>query len=89
MKKRSVNFTLITFIAFIISASALAEKVFLKEEAGDYFRMKFYSSKELLKVNKINNKIYVKTLNNDLYQNLKKDLMNLEIKEVKPLLIRN
>lgn len=85
MKKRSVNFTLITFIAFIISASALAEKVFLKEEAGDYFRMKFYSSKELLKVNKINNKIYVKTLNDDLYQNLKKDLMNLKNSKIKSI----
>jgi len=72
--KTSHLFTFIA-IAFFHNASA---KIVQTESNDGFFRTKLYAQKELLKVNKLGNKVTLKTLNNEVYEELVRDLKKLE-----------
>lgn len=72
--KTSHLFTFL-FIAFLSNASA---KIVQTESNEGFFRTKLYAQKELLKVSKLGNKVTLNTLNNEVYEELLKDLKKLE-----------
>ncbi|OIQ16831.1 MAG: hypothetical protein BM556_14320 [Bacteriovorax sp. MedPE-SWde] len=71
--KTSHLFTILITV-FIYSVQA---KVVETESNDGFFRTKLFAEKQLLKVNKLGNKIILKTLNNEIYEELVKDLAKI------------
>ena len=75
MKKNNIlNFFLLLCITYNVAFAQL----FSTESTSDYYRLKFFTDNGLLKVSKINNIIYLKTLNNDIFNKLNKELGSLD-----------
>jgi tetratricopeptide (TPR) repeat protein len=78
MRIKTSHLFTILIAAFISTASA---KIVETETNDGFFRTKLYAQKELLKVNKLGNKITLKTLNNEVYEELLKDLKAINNKK--------
>ncbi|MBC7539026.1 MAG: tetratricopeptide repeat protein [Bacteriovorax sp.] len=58
---------------------SFAQSIMDQEKASTYLRWNFFTGRDQLQFNKKGNKVVIKTLNNDLYKNLKEELASLKI----------
>lgn len=72
--KNTLIFTFLLFTASVTTSAKIVET----ESNEDFYRVKFFAQKELLKVSKLENKLILKTLNNDVYNELKKDISSIK-----------
>ncbi|MFA6238979.1 MAG: tetratricopeptide repeat protein [Bacteriovorax sp.] len=78
--KKFFKFLTIFFISlFVLENISFAEGLIDQEKASTYLRWNFFTGRDQLQFNKLGNKVVIKTLNNDLYRNLKDELTAIKI----------
>lgn len=78
--KKFFKFLTIFFAAlFILENISFAQALLDQEKATTYLRWNFFTGRDQLQFNKKGNKVVIKTLNNDLFNNLKAELSSLKI----------
>lgn len=78
--KKLFKFLTIFFISlFVLENISFAQALIDQEKASTYLRWNFFTGRDQLQFNKKGNKVVIKTLNSDLYKNLKDELTALKI----------
>lgn len=78
--KKIFKFLTIFFISlFVLANISFAEGLVDQEKASTYLRWNFFTGRDQLQFNKKGNKVVIKTLNNELFKNLKDELASLKI----------
>lgn len=78
--KKFFKFLTIFFaLFFVLENISFAQAIVDQEKASTYLRWNFFTGRDQLQFNKKGNKVVIRTLNNDLYNNLKAELLSLKI----------
>ncbi len=78
--KKFFKFLTIFFVSiFILENISFAQSLLDQEKATTYLRWNFFTGRDQLQFNKKGNKVVIKTLNTELYNNLKAELSSLKI----------
>ncbi len=78
--KKFFNFLTIFFASlFLLVNISFAETLVNQEKASTYLRWNFFTGRDQLQFNKKGNKVVIRTLSGDLYNNLKAELLSLKI----------
>lgn len=78
--KNIFKFLTIFFVSlFVLENFSFAQALIDQEKATTYLRWNFFTGRDQLQFNKKGNKVVIKTLNNDLFKNLKDELTSLKI----------
>lgn len=78
--KKIFKFLTIFFISlFVLENFSFAQALIDQEKASTYLRWNFFTGRDQLQFNKVGNKVVIKTLNGDLYKNLKDELGGFKI----------
>jgi TolA-binding protein len=78
--KKFFKFLTIFFVSiFILENFSFAQAVVDQEKATTYLRWNFFTGRDQLQFNKKGNKVVIRTLNTELYNNLKAELLSLKI----------
>ena len=75
-------FKFLTFfcVSFLVLENfSLAQSLVDQEKASTYLRWNFFTGRDQLQFNKKGNKVVIKTLNSDLYKNLRDELASLKV----------
>jgi hypothetical protein len=77
--KNTFKFLTVFFISlFVLENISFAQALIDQEKASTYLRWNFFTGRDQLQFNKKGNKVIIKTLNNEIYKNLKDELANLK-----------
>jgi len=77
--KKFFKFLTIFFVSiFILENISFAQSLLDQEKATTYLRWNFFTGRDQLQFNKKGNKVVIKTLNTELYNNLKAELSSLK-----------
>lgn len=78
--KKFFKFLTIFFVSiFILENFSFAQSIVDQEKATTYLRWNFFTGRDQLQFNKKGNKVVIRTLNTELYNNLKAELLSLKI----------
>lgn len=78
--KKFFKFLTIFFVSiFILENISFAQSLLDQEKATTYLRWNFFTGRDQLQFNKKGNKVIIRTLNTELYNNLKAELSSLKI----------
>ena len=78
--KKIFKYLTIFFVSLFVTVNiSLAEALINQEKASTYLRWNFFIGRDQLQFNKKGNKVFIKTLNTDIYKNLKDELTSLKI----------
>ena len=78
--KKILKFLTIFLISlFLMENISFAQNLLDQEKATTYLRWNFFTGRDQLQFNKKGSKVIIRTLNNDLYKNLKDELSSLKI----------
>jgi TolA-binding protein len=78
--KKFFKYLTIFFLSLIVLENiSFAQAIMDQEKASTYLRWNFFTGRDQLQFNKKRNIVVIKTLNNDLYKNLKEELASLKI----------
>lgn len=79
IKKFFKFLTIFCVSIFILENFSFAQSLLDQEKATTYLRWNFFTGRDQLQFNKKGNKVVIKTLNTELYNNLKAELSSLKI----------
>lgn len=79
VKKIFKFLTIFLISLFVLENISFAQALMDQEKASTYLRWNFFTGRDQLQFNKKANIVVIKTLNNDLYKNLKDELSSLKI----------
>jgi TolA-binding protein len=79
LKKFFKFLTILFVISTILENSAVAQALLDQEKATTYLRWNLFTGRDQLQFNKVGNKVVIKTLNNELFNNLKNELADVNL----------
>lgn len=78
-KEKIIKFLTISFVVFFLLENfSFAQALIDQEKASTYLRWNLFTGRDQLQFSKKGSKVLIKTLNNDLYKNLKDELGSLK-----------
>ena len=78
--RKFFKFLTIVFIcSFILENSATAQALLGQEKATTYLRWNLFTGRDQLQFSKVGNKVVIKTLNTDLFNELKNELVDVKL----------
>jgi TolA-binding protein len=79
LKKFFKFLTILFVISIVVENSAVAQALLDQEKATTYLRWNLFTGRDQLQFNKIGNKVVIKTLNVELFNNLKNELADVNL----------
>ena len=78
--RKFFKFLTIAFVCSIFLAnSAIAQALLGQEKATTYLRWNLFTGRDQLQFSKVGNKVIIKTLNTELFNNLKNELVDVNL----------